>query len=100
MIWEDLIPKLELFNSARTIELFESCTHIYNVRPKVSIGTSPNIEKYKQLKQVHKEVKELVHKGKIDSEYQKDIDIRVRNSPILALWMLGMWLYSLVLKFF
>ncbi len=98
-IWEDLIPKLELFNSANDskISICGYSTHKYNVRPGKSIGTTPTINKLKSMIELHKKCRQLVEEGKIDSKYEKDIETRVRNSPLLAGWMLGMALYTKLL---
>ena len=48
--------------------------------------------------ELHRKCAKLVEEGKIDKEYSKDIQTRVRNSPLLALWMVSMALYTAVLK--
>jgi len=94
-IWEDLIPKLELFNAAEAekIKICGYSTHKYNVRPGKSIGTTPTIDKLKTMIELHRKCAKLVSEGKIDAQYEKDIKTRVRNSPALVLWMIGMALY-------
>ena len=62
-----------------------------------SIGTTPTINKLKSMIELHKKCRQLVEEGKIDSKYEKDIETRVRNSPLLAGWMLGMALYTKLL---
>lgn len=99
-VWEDLIPKLELFNAAKSekIKICGYSTHKYNVRPGKSIGTTPTIDKLKSMIELHRKCAQLVLEGKIDSQYEKDIKTRVRNSPALAMWMVGMALYTKVLR--
>lgn len=99
-VWEDLIPKLELFNAAESekIKICGYSTHKYNVRPGKSIGTTPTIDKLKSMIELHKKCAQLVSEGKIDAQYEKDIKTRVRNSPSLAIWMAGMALYTKVLR--
>ena len=99
-VWEDLIPKLELFNVAESekIEICSYSTHKYNVRPGKSIGTTPTIDKLKSMIELHRKCAQLVAEGKIDSQYEKDIKKRVRNSPALAIWMAGVALYTKVLR--
>ena len=99
-IWEDLIPKLELFNAAesKNIKICGYSTHKYNVRPGKSIGTTPTIDKFKSMIELHRKCAKLVSEGKIDIQYEKDIKTRVRNSPALAMWMAGMALYTKVLR--
>jgi hypothetical protein len=99
--WEDLVPKLQLFSLANqdNIKLCKHATHIYNMRPGKSIGTTPTLTKVKMMNAMHKKVGHMVEDGKISPEYERDIEIRVRNSPVLVLWMLGMGLYSAVFKF-
>ena len=48
--------------------------------------------------ELHKKCANLVSEGKIDSQYEKDIKTRVRNSPSLFAWMLGMAAYTKILK--
>lgn len=99
-VWEDLIPKLELFNAAKSekIKICGYSTHKYNVRPGKSIVTTPTMSKLKAMVELHRKCAKLVEEGKIDKEYSKDIQTRVRNSPLLALWMVSMALYTAVLK--
>lgn len=99
-VWEDLIPKLELFNAAESEKIKICCysTHKYNVRPGKSIGTSPTIDKLKSMIELHRKCAQLVSEGKIDAQYEKDIKTRVRNSPALAVWMAGMALYTKILR--
>lgn len=99
-LWEDLIPKLQLFNAAETekIKICSYSTHKYNVRPGKSVGTTPTIEKLKALMELHRKCAKLVSEGKIDAQYEKDIETRVRNSPLLALWMVAMYVYTKALK--
>lgn len=99
-VWEDLIPKLELFNAAeaKKIKICDNCTHIYNVRPGKSIGTTPTMSKLKSMIELHRKCAKLVSEGKIDAQYEKDIETRVRNSPDLAMWMALMALYTKVLR--
>ena len=99
-VWEDLIPKLELFNAAESekIKICGYSTHKYNVRPGKSIGTTPTIDKLKSMIELHRKCEQLVSEGKIDAQYEKDIKTRVRNSPALAMWMAGMALYTKVLR--
>lgn len=99
-VWEDLIPKLELFNAAKSekIKICGYSTHKYNVRPGKSIGTTPTIDKLKSMIELHRKCAQLVSEGKIDAQYEKDIKTRVRNSPALAMWMAGMALYTKVLR--
>lgn len=99
-VWEDLIPKLELFSNAKTekIKICGYATHKYNVRPGKSIGTTPTMDKLKSMIELHRKCARLVSEGKIDPEYEKDIKTRVRNSPALVAWMAGMALYTKVLK--
>lgn len=99
-IWEDLIPKLELFNAAEAekIKICGYSTHKYNVRPGKSIGTTPTIDKLKTMIELHRKCAQLVSEGKIDAQYEKDIKTRVRNSPALVLWMIGMALYTKLLR--
>lgn len=98
--WEDLIPKLELFNSAKPdkIKICGYSTHKYNLRPGKSIVTTPTMDKLKAMIELHKKCSQLVSEGKIDAQYEKDIKTRVRNSPILAMWMAGMALYTMILR--
>ena len=98
-VWEDLIPKLELFNAAESekIKICGYSTHKYNVRGK-SIGTTPTMDKLKSMIELHRKCAKLVLEGKIDAQYEKDIKTRVRNSPALAMWMAGMALYTKVLR--
>lgn len=95
-VWEDLIPKLELFNSANEekIKICGYSTHKYNIRPGKSIGTTPTIDKLKSMIELHRKCSKLVKEGKIDAKYEKDIKTRVRNSPLLVAWMIGMALYT------
>lgn len=99
-VWEDLIPKLELFNAAQSekIKICGYSTHKYNVRPGKSIGTTPTIDKLRSMIELHRKCAQLVSEGKIDVQYEKDIKTRVRNSPALVMWMAGMALYTKVLK--
>ncbi len=99
-VWEDLIPKLELFNSADSekIKICSCSTHQYNVRPGKSIGTTPTISKLKSMIELHRKCAKLISEGKIDAEYEKDIKRRIRNSPALIAWMMGMALYTKVLR--
>ncbi len=99
-VWEDLIPKLELFNAAESekIKICGYSTHKYNVRPGKSIGTTPTMDKLKSMIELHRKCARLVSEGKIDAQYEKDIKTRVRNSPALAMWMAGMALYTKVLR--
>lgn len=99
-VWEDLIPKLELFNAAESdkIKICGYSTHKYNIRPGKSIGTTPTINKLKSMIELHRKCAKLVSEGKIDIQYEKDIKTRVRNSPALAVWMIGMALYTKVLR--
>ncbi len=99
-VWEDLIPKLELFNVAEAdkIKICGYSTHKYNVRPGKSIGTTPTIDKLKSLIELHRKCAQLISEGKIDVQYEKDIKTRIRNSPALVMWMVGMALYTKVLK--
>lgn len=99
-VWEDLIPKLRLFNAAdpKKIKICGHSTHTYNVRPGKSIGTTPTIDKLKAMIEVHRKCATLVKEGKIDKEYDKDIKTRVRNSPLLVGWMIGMWTYTKALR--
>ena len=100
MVWEDLIPKLQLFNEANPekIKICGYSTHNYNVRPGKSIGTTPTMSKLKAMIELHRKCANLVKEGKIDAKYEKDIEKRVRNSPILAAWMLGMAVYTTILR--
>ena len=99
-VWEDLIPKLELFNAAESekIKICGYSTHKYNVRPGKSIGTTPTMDKLKSMIELHRKCARLVSEGKIDAQYEKDIKTRVRNSLALAMWMAGMALYTKVLR--
>ena len=99
-VWEDLIPKLELFNAAESekIKICGYSTHKYNVRPGKSIGTTPTMDKLKSMIELHRKCARLVLEGKIDAQYEKHIKTRVRNSPALAMWMAGMALYTKVLR--
>lgn len=99
-VWEDLIPKLELFNAAESekIKICGYSTHKYNVRPGKSIGTTPTMDKLKSMIELHRKCARLVSERKIDAQYEKDIKTRVRNSPALAMWMAGMALYTKVLR--
>lgn len=99
-VWEDLIPKLELFNAAKSekIKICSYSTHKYNVRPGKSIGTTPTIDKLKSMIALHRKCAQLVSEGKIDSQYEKDIKTRVRNSPALVMWMAGMAIYTKILR--
>lgn len=99
-IWEDLIPKLELFNAAESekIKICEYSTHKYNIRPGKSIGTSPTIDKLKSLIELYKKCAQLVSEGKIDAQYEKDIETRVRNIGFLIVWMARMALYTKILR--
>lgn len=99
-IWEDLIPKLQLFNVAKSekIKICGYSTHKYNIRPGKSVGTTPTIEKLKAMIELHRMCSKLVAEGKIDIQYEKDIKTRVRNSPALVMWMAGMALYTKILK--
>lgn len=99
-VWEDLIPKLQLFNAAKSerIKICGYSTHKYNVRPGKSIGTTPTMSKLKAMIELHRKCARLVSEGKIDPQYEKDIKTRVRNSPALAMWMAGMALYTKVLR--
>ena len=99
-VWEDLIPKLELFNAAESekIKICGYSTHKYNVRPGKSIGTTPTMDKLKSMIELHRKCTKLVTEGKIDAHYEKDIKTRVKNSPALAMWMAGMALYTKVLR--
>lgn len=99
-IWEDLIPKLELFNVAESekIKICGYSTHKYNVRPGKSIGTTPTIDKLKAMIELHRKCAKLISEGKIDAQYEKDIKTRIRNSPALTIWMAGMALYTKILR--
>ena len=99
-VWEDLIPKLELFNSAKEnkIKICGYSTHKYNIRPGDSVGTTPNMEKLKSMIELHRKCAKLVSEGKIDSQYEKDIKTRIRNSPCLIAWMAAMAMYTKILK--
>lgn len=99
-VWEDLIPKLELFNAAESekIKICGYSTHKYNARPGKSIGTTPTIDKLKSMIELHRKCAQLVSEGKIDAQYEKDIKTRVRNSPVLVMWMAAMALYTKVLR--
>jgi hypothetical protein len=99
-VWEDLIPKLELFNAAKSekIKICRYSTHKYNVRPGKSIGTTPTMDKLKSMIELHRKCDKLVSEGKIDVQYEKDIKTRIRNSPALLAWMMGMALYTKVLR--
>lgn len=99
-VWEDLIPKLELFNAADSekIKICGYSTHKYNIRPGKSIGTTPTIDKLKLMIELHRKCAKLVSEGKIDTEYEKDIKTRVKNSPLLAAWMVAMATYTKVLR--
>lgn len=98
--WEDLIPKLQLFNDAdeNKIKICGYSTHKYNLRPGKSIGTIPTINKMKAMIELHKKCSQLVSEGKIDSRYEKDIKTRIRNSPLLLAWMVGMGIYTKILR--
>lgn len=98
-VWEDLIPKLELFNAAnqKKIKLCKHSTHKYNIRPGKSVGTTPTINKLKSMVELHRKCSKLVEEGKIDPKFEKDIERRVRNSPALVGWMIGMALYTKLL---
>lgn len=65
-VWEDLIPKLELFNAAESekIKICGYSTHKYNVRPGKSIGTTPTINKLKSMIELHRKCARLVRKEK------------------------------------
>ena len=99
-VWEDLIPKLELFNAAdsKKIKICGYSTHQYNIRPGKSIGTTPTIDKLKSMVELHRKCAKLVSEGKIDSQYEKDIKTRVKNSPLLVAWMVAMATYTKVLR--
>lgn len=99
-VWEDLIPKLELFNVAESekIKICGYSTHKYNVRPGKSIGTTPTMDKLKSMVELYRKCAQLVSEGKIDVKYEKDIKTRVRNSPALVMWMIGMAVYTKVLR--
>ncbi|MCL2371279.1 glycosyltransferase family 2 protein [Candidatus Saccharibacteria bacterium] len=99
-IWEDIAPKLRLFGAARqaNIRICPHATHIYNIRPNKSTCTTPTRAKMKQLTGVHRQIGQLVDDGKIDVKYSRDIRHRLRTSPILMLWMLGMGLYSRIFQ--
>lgn len=99
-VWEDLIPKLKLFNVAESekIKICGYTTHKYNIRPGKSIGTTPTIDKLKSMIELHRKCAQLVSEGKIDAQYEKDIKTRVRNSPALVMWMAAMALYSKILR--
>lgn len=99
-VWEDLIPKLCLFNDAdkEKINICGYSTHKYNVRPGKSVGTTPTIKKMKAMIELHRKCAKLVSEGKIDPQYEKDIKTRVRNSPALLAWMAGMALYTKILR--
>lgn len=99
-VWEDLIPKMELFNAAdpEKIKICGYSTHQYNVRPGKSIGTTPTIEKLKAMRALYKECETLVEEGKIDKKYDKDIKARVKSSPLLIAWMAAMATYTQVLS--
>ena len=72
-IWEDLIPKLELFNAAESkkIKICGYSTHKYNVKPGKSIGTTPTIDKLKSMIELHRKCAQLVVEGKIDANMKK-----------------------------
>ncbi len=95
-VWEDLIPKLRLFNAAKSekIKICGYSTHKYNVRPGKSVGTTPTMDKLKSMIELHRKCSKLVSEGKIDPQYEKDIKTRVRNSPALVMWMAAMALYT------
>jgi len=99
-VWEDLIPKLRLFNAAKDekIKICGYSTHNYNVRPGKSVGTTPSIDKLKAMIELHRKCAKLVEEGKIDAKYDKDIKSRVRQSPALLAWMAGMSIYTKILK--
>lgn len=99
-VWEDLIPKLELFNVAESekIKICGYSTHKYNVRPGKSIGTTPTMDKLKSMVELYRKCAQLVSEEKIDVKYEKDIKTRVRNSPALVMWMIGMAVYTKVLR--
>ena len=98
-VWEDLIPKLQLFSAADSekIKICGYSTHTYNVRPSKSIGSTPTLDKLRAMIELHRRCSLLVQEGKIDKEYDKDIKTRVRNSPLLVGWMIGMGIYTKVL---
>ena len=99
-VWEDLIPKLRLFNDADSdkIKICGYSTHKYNVRPGKSIGTTPTMDKMRAMIELHKKCAQLVSEGKIDPQYEKDIKTRIRNSPSLLAWMAGMAAYTKILR--
>lgn len=99
-VWEDLIPKLRLFNEADEdkIQICGYSTHKYNIRPGKSIGTTPSIDKMKAMIALHRKCAQLVSEGKIDPQYEKDIKTRVRNSPALLAWIIGMAAYTFLLR--
>lgn len=96
--WEDLIPKLQLFNASNqdNINFCRHAVYVYNVRPGKSVGSNPTLAKAKTIISMHKEVAQLVKAGKVSPEYERDIRTRVRNAPLIILWMLGMRVYSTV----
>lgn len=99
-VWEDLIPKLELFNAAdsKKIKICGYSTHEYNVRPGKSIGTTPTMDKLRAMIEVYRKCAKLISEGKIDSKYEKDIKTRIKSSPALFAWMMGMALYTKILR--
>ena len=99
-VWEDLIPKLRLFNDADAskIKICGYSTHTYNIRPGKSIGTTPTMDKMRAMIELHRKCAKLVSEGKIDPKYEKDIKIRIRNSPLLFAWMIGMAIYTKILR--
>jgi len=99
-VWEELIAKLQLFNAVESekIKICGYSTHKYNVRPGKSIGTTPTMDKLKSMIELHRKCAKLVSEGKIDAQYEKDIKTRVRNSPLLVLWMVAMATYTKILK--
>ena len=99
-VWEDLIPKLQLFNVAESekIKICGYSTHKYNIRPGKSICTTPTIDKLKAMVELHRKCAKLISEGKIDVQYEKDIKTRIRNNPLLAMWMVSMALYTKILR--
>lgn len=98
--WEDLIPKLQLFNKCNEdkIGVCEFYTHEYNIRPGSSVGSTPNIEKIKSIVKLNKRCYNLIKEGKIDQKYEKDLNKRCYSTFILLVWMLARGSYSKILK--
>ena len=89
-----MIPKLQLFNVAESekIKICGYSTHKYNIRPGKSICTTPTIDKLKAMVELHRKCAKLISEGKID------VKTRIRNNPLLAMWMVSMALYTKILR--